>query len=69
MSTREVFEGMDSVPNGRLLAISALLRMGWPVANVSRALKLADKGDIDGAMSALQRKTDYHISGATEEDA
>lgn len=59
----------DADTNGRILAISLLLRMGWPVSAVARAVKLASEGDVDAALSALMHRTEYHTSGATEGDA
>ena len=46
----------EAIPNGRLLVISELLRMGHRPADIIEALKHTDEGDLEGALKILTQK-------------
>lgn len=50
---RATLEYSQTSPHGRMLAISELLRLGHPIAAVVEAVRLADQGDLHGALARL----------------
>ena len=54
-------------PVGRMVAISELLRLGHPVAAVVEAVRLADQGDLDGALRRLTAPSPATEAGVPHE--